>query len=125
MADQDCLIEVDNLAKHFPLRQNLFRKTGKGIIKSVDGISFKIKKGQSLGIAGESGCWKTTTGRMLLQLLRPTKGKIWFEVQDVTYLADKAERKAFRKKAQLIFQNQYEALNPRLTIFRSISNRIS
>ena len=120
MADRPVLIEARGLTKHFPIRGNLFRSTARGVIKAVDGVSFKIAKGHSLGIAGESGCGKTTTGRLMLRLLSPTKGRVIYDGRDVTHLTDKAERKAFRKAAQLMFQNPYEALNPRLTVGRSI-----
>ena len=121
MAESRYLIDVQNLIKHFPLKQNLFRRTGIGsVIKAVDGVSFRIKKGNSLGIAGESGCGKTTTGKMVLRLLQPTGGRFLFKGEDVTHLKTKEERKAFRKQAQLMFQNPYEALNPRFTIGRAI-----
>ena len=121
MAESDFFIEVRELKKHFPLRQNLFRKTAaKGVIKAVDGVSFKIRKSHSLGIAGESGCGKTTTGKMLLRLLTPTSGKFLFGGDDAIHLPSREARKAFRQKAQLMFQNPYEALNPRFTIARAI-----
>ena len=121
MAESEFLIEVQGLKKHFPLRQNLFRKTAaEGVIKAVDGVSFKIQKSHSLGIAGESGCGKTTTGKMLLRLLTPTSGKFLFGGDDVIHLPSREARKAFRQNAQLMFQNPYEALNPRFTIARAI-----
>jgi len=121
MAEGSYLIEVRDLKKYFPIKQNLFQRTKTGsVIKAVDGVSFRIKKGDSLGIAGESGCGKTTTGKMVLRLLTPTGGKFLFKGEDVTYLKTKEERKAFRKQAQLMFQNPYEALNPRFTIGRAI-----
>jgi oligopeptide/dipeptide ABC transporter ATP-binding protein len=121
MAESHYLIDVRDLKKHFPLKQNLFQRGGEsGVIKAVDGVSFRIKKGHSLGIAGESGCGKTTTGKMALRLLTPTDGQFFFEGKDVTHLKEKKERKTFRKQAQLMFQNPYEAINPRFTVGRAI-----
>ena len=121
MAEGGYLIEVRDLKKYFPIKQNLFQRTKTGsVIKAVDGVSFQIKKGDSLGIAGESGCGKTTTGKMVLRLLEPTDGQFLFKGEDVTFLKTKEERRAFRKQAQLMFQNPYEALNPRFTIGRAI-----
>lgn len=114
------LIEVKDLQKHFPVRQSLFGKKSGGVLKAVDGISFSIPKGHSLGLAGESGCGKTTTGKMLLQLYEPTGGTYLFDNTDVTHMKTKQEIKRFRKKAQLMFQNPFEALNPRFTILRSL-----
>jgi oligopeptide/dipeptide ABC transporter ATP-binding protein len=113
------VIEVKNLQKHFSVRQKLFQKN-KGVLKAVDDVSFSIPKGHSLGIAGESGCGKTTTGKMLLQLYEPTGGTYLFNGKDVTHIKTGQEIKAFRKQAQLMFQNPFEALNPRYTIYRSL-----
>jgi ABC-type oligopeptide transport system ATPase subunit len=121
MAEGNYLIEVRDLKKYFPIKQSLFQRTKTGsVIKAVDGVSFRIKKGHSLGIAGESGCGKTTTGKMVLRLITPTGGQFLFKGKDATDLKTKEERKAFRKQAQLMFQNPYEALNPRFTIGRAI-----
>jgi oligopeptide/dipeptide ABC transporter ATP-binding protein len=114
------VIEVKNLQKHFSVRQKLFQKNSGGVLKAVDGVSFSIPKGHSLGIAGESGCGKTTTGKMLLQLYEPTGGTYFFNGEDVTNIKTRQEVKAFRKQAQLMFQNPFEALNPRFTIYRSL-----
>lgn len=119
MAERN-VIEVKDLQMHFPLRQSLFSKSSGGVLKAVDGVSFSIKRGQSLGLAGESGCGKTTTGKMLLQLYEPTGGTFLFDHQDVTHIKSRKEMKRFRKQAQLMFQNPFEALNPRFTIFRSL-----
>lgn len=119
MADSN-VIEVKNLQKHFAVRQKLFKKNSGGVLKAVDDVSFSIPRGHSLGIAGESGCGKTTTGKMLLQLYKPTGGTYLFNGKDVTDIQSSKEMKAFRKQAQLMFQNPFEALNPRFTISRSL-----
>jgi oligopeptide/dipeptide ABC transporter ATP-binding protein len=120
--EEDIVIDVQNLKKYFPVRKKLFQKDGSvgDVLKAVDGVSFKIKRGHSLGLAGESGCGKTTTGKMLLQLYETTDGKFYFNGEDVTHFQSKRDLKKFRKQAQLMFQNPFEALNPRFTIFRSI-----
>lgn len=116
------LIEVENLQKHYPVRQSLLGAIsgkGGGLVKAVDGVSFAIPRGASVGLAGESGCGKTTTARILLKLVEPTGGSIRFEGKEITHLAG-PELKAFRRKAQLMFQNPFEALNPRFTILRAV-----
>lgn len=116
-------LEVTNLQKHYPGRQGVLKSLlGQGAapaVKAVDGISFAIPKGASVGLAGESGCGKTTTARMLLKLTEPTGGSIKFGGTDITHLSGPS-LKEFRRKAQLMFQNPFEALNPRFTILRSV-----
>ncbi|WP_438318002.1 ABC transporter ATP-binding protein [Sporosarcina sp. FA9] len=108
------LLEVQNIKKHFPLKKGLFNRK-KSNVKAVDGVSFSIKAGETLSIVGESGCGKSTTGRVLMKLLEPTEGRIIFEGKDITDLtAD--EIRPYRKEFQMIFQDPYASLNPRLTV---------
>ncbi len=115
----EVVVRVENLKKWFPLRRGLsdiiFRRPRR-YVKAVDGVSFEIRKGEIFALAGESGCGKTTTGRTILRLIEPTGGKVEFLGRDVTKL-DKKEMKEFlRRKAQIIFQDPYESLNPRKTV---------
>jgi len=108
------LLEVKDLKMHFPITTGWMFKRTIGHVKAVDGISFEIARGETLGLVGESGCGKTTTGRALLQLERPTSGHIFFEGEDITGMEEKALR-ALRKKMQMIFQDPFGSLNPRMT----------
>jgi oligopeptide transport system ATP-binding protein len=110
------LLKVEHLKKNFPIRGGVFSKQI-GTVKAVDDISFTIHKGETLGLVGESGCGKSTTGRMLLRLLEPSEGKIIFEGNDITKLSNRELRK-IRGKMQMIFQDPYASLNPRHTIER-------
>ena len=110
----DVLLEVKNLVKHFEVGGGMFGKAA-GLVRAVDGVSFSIRRGETLGLVGESGCGKTTTGRCVLQLERPTSGQIIFEGRDHTTL-DASEMRAVRRKLQVIFQDPYSSLNPRMTI---------
>ncbi|GLY11456.1 ABC transporter ATP-binding protein [Pseudobacillus badius] len=110
----EALLEVKHLKKVFPIHGGLFgRRVGE--VKAVDDISFYIKKGETLGLVGESGCGKSTTGRMLLRLLEPTEGTIRFEGQDLTKLSREEMRK-MRKEIQMVFQDPFASLNPRHTV---------
>jgi len=115
-------LEVRALKKHFPVTRTLTEvATGKHpAVKAVDGIDFTIAKGESVGLLGESGCGKTTTGRLLLKLAPPTSGEILFDGRNVSTL-EGDDLRAFRKSATLVFQNPFEALNPRFTVYRAIA----
>src|SRR5438309_7131925 len=105
----DALVRVSNLVKHFPVEGT------DDVWRAVDGVSFDISRGETLGVVGESGCGKSTTGRCLLRLIEPTSGRIWFEGQDVTALDHQALR-ALRRDMQIIFQDPYASLDPRMTV---------
>lgn len=110
----EILLDVQNLKKYFPIKKGIFSKTI-GYVKAVDDVSFQIKKGETLGLVGESGCGKTTIGRSLLRLIEPTGGTVLFEGKDVTKL-DSGDMKRIRKDMQIIFQDPYSSLNPRMTV---------
>jgi oligopeptide transport system ATP-binding protein len=107
------LLEVRNLKKYFPIKKGIFSKTI-NYVKAVDGVSFSVKQGQTLGLVGESGCGKSTTGRTILRLYEPTSGNIYMQGQDIVPLGKKDMRKK-RRDMQMIFQDPYASLNPRLT----------
>ncbi|MER1988021.1 MAG: dipeptide ABC transporter ATP-binding protein [Solibacillus sp.] len=108
------LLKVENLKKYFPIRAGLFAKHV-GDVKAVDDISFEIYEGETLGIVGESGCGKSTTGRVLMRLHEPTEGKVMFEGTELTKLSSEEMRK-MRREIQMVFQDPYASLNPRHTI---------
>jgi oligopeptide/dipeptide ABC transporter ATP-binding protein len=110
----EVLMEVKNLKKYFPV-QSGFLSSNKGYVKAVDDVSFNIYKGETLGLVGESGCGKSTTGRMLVNLLNPTSGDVLFEGKDIRELSKKDKRN-LSKNIQIIFQDPYASLNPRMTI---------
>ncbi len=113
MATNDNLVEVEDLYMYFPVTAGVMRRKI-GDVKAVDGVSFNIKKGETLGLVGESGCGKTTTGRCILRLYEPTGGKVTFEKQDLTALNQRNLR-SIRKNMQLVFQDPYASLDPRMT----------
>ena len=114
------LLEVQGLKMHVPISEGFFFNKNVSLVKAVDGINFSIKRGETLGLVGESGCGKTTTGRCILQLEKATEGKIVFEGQDLTQL-DSSELSPLRQKIQVIVQDPYSSLNPRLKIGDTIS----
>ncbi len=116
----ETLIEVKNLKMHFPVTEGVIIPKVVAHVKAVDGISFNIKKGETLGLVGESGCGKTTTGRCILQLEKPTDGEILYEGVNLNLLQAKAMT-PFRQKIQVIFQDPYSSLNPRMKIGEILS----
>ena len=109
------LLDVRGLVMHFPLTQGVIFQRKVGAVRAVDGVSFSIRQGETLGLVGESGCGKSTTGRAILQLYRPTAGEVMFEGQDITKLKGEPMRR-MRRKVQMIFQDPYASLNPRMTV---------
>ncbi len=114
------IVKVENLTKHFPIKKNALARRKAGNVKAVDGISFEIAPGETLGMVGESGCGKTTAGRTIIKLYEPTGGKIYFEGEDITDISPSAMR-SYRSKMQIIFQDPFASLNPRHTIGRIIA----
>lgn len=114
MRNGDVLLRVENLKKYFPLRAGVFKKVV-GWIKAVDGVSFEVFPGETLGIVGESGCGKSTLGMTILRLLEPTEGRIIFAGQDITKLPA-SKLRPIRKDMQMIFQDPFSSLNPRMTV---------
>jgi oligopeptide/dipeptide ABC transporter ATP-binding protein len=119
----ETILEIRNLVKHFEIGGGLFGGRP-AVVKAVDGVSFAIRRGETLGLVGESGCGKTTTGRCILQLERPTSGEVIFEGRDLTRLAD-SELRAVRRRVQVIFQDPYSSLNPRMTVGQIIAEPLA
>ncbi|NLZ49606.1 MAG: dipeptide ABC transporter ATP-binding protein [Clostridiales bacterium] len=115
----ETILKVEDLKKYFPIKGGIMQRTV-GNVKAVDGVSFEIKKGETLGIVGESGCGKSTTGRVVLRLLDKTSGKVTYKGEDIHSLSKKNLRK-LRTDMQIVFQDPYSSLNPRMTVEDTIS----
>lgn len=110
--EKEVLLETRNLKKYFPLKKKLFSRKDPGAVKAVDGISLKIYKGESLGLIGESGCGKSTFARVVLQLIKPTEGEVYFDGEQV----NPKDIKEFRKNVQMVFQDPYTSIDPRMSV---------
>jgi len=117
------LLEVKNLVKHFPLKGGLFGREGDKV-HAVDGVSFDLNAAETLGVVGESGCGKSTTGRCILRLVEPTSGEVWFAGNNVTAMAPNALR-SMARDMQIIFQDPYASLNPRMTVAAIIGEALT
>jgi oligopeptide transport system ATP-binding protein len=115
MSNDGVLLEVNDLHKHFPIRSGLLIDRKVGEVKAVDGVSFEVKSGETLGLVGESGSGKSTTGYCILQLLKPTSGSVRFEGVELTDLGREELRK-MRREMQIVFQDPYSSLDPRMTV---------
>ena len=113
-ANNDTLLRVEDLQMHFPIYRGVFQRKV-GAVRAVDGVTFDIKRGETLGLVGESGCGKSTTGRTILQLYKPTDGNVHFEGSNLLKLKHE-EMRQMRRKMQMIFQDPYASLNPRMTV---------
>jgi len=111
---EDIILEVKNLKMYFPVGSGFLSRKPVGYVKAVDDVNFTVKRGETLGLVGESGCGKTTTGRCILQLYKPTAGQVVFDGQDLTSMNTKTMR-GMRREMQVIFQDPYSSLNPRMT----------
>ena len=111
---EDIILEVKNLKMYFPVGSGFLSRKPVGYVKAVDDVNFTVKRGETLGLVGESGCGKTTTGRAILQLYKPTAGQVIFDGQDLTSMNTKTMR-GMRREMQVIFQDPYSSLNPRMT----------
>jgi oligopeptide transport system ATP-binding protein len=115
----EVLVKVEGLVKHFPIHRGVLRRQV-GAVQAVDGLTFNIYKGETLGLVGESGCGKSTTGRAILQLLTPTDGKVYYEEEELTSL-NRGELRRMRRHMQMIFQDPYASLNPRMSVGNIVS----
>ncbi|UAL53312.1 MULTISPECIES: ABC transporter ATP-binding protein [Metabacillus] len=111
----ETILQLIDVQKHFPIKAGILQKTA-GHVKAVDGINLTVKKGETIGIVGESGCGKSTAGRTIIRLYEPTGGKIIFDGQDISHLPESELRKTVRKNIQMVFQDPFASLNPRKTL---------
>jgi peptide/nickel transport system ATP-binding protein len=122
-ADGHYLLEVKNLRKYFPIKRGLFSRVV-GQVKAVDGVNLQIREGETLGLVGESGCGKTTTGRVLLRTIEPTAGDIWFQDKEMGRInvadVEPAQLKKVHRNMQMVFQDPYSSLNPRMTLLQNV-----
>ncbi|WP_135467215.1 ABC transporter ATP-binding protein [Crenalkalicoccus roseus] len=114
------LLEVEDLAKHWPVRRGLILARQVGTVRAVDGVSFHLRRGETLALVGESGCGKSTTARLVLRLIEPSRGALRFDGEDITALSGASLRR-MRRRMQIIFQDPYASLNPRLTVGEAIA----
>src|SRR5512136_152413 len=115
MSEDNAILRVDHLVKYFPIKRGIIIQKQIGAVHAVDDISFDVKRGETLGLVGESGCGKSTTGRTILQLYRPTSGSVLFDGIDLVKTEGEDLRR-LRRKMQMIFQDPYASLNPRMTV---------
>src|SRR3990167_3700483 len=120
---QNSILEVRGLKKYFPIYSGLFAQRVEGWVRAVDDVNFDIRRGETLGLVGESGCGKTTTGRCILQLYRPTAGEIVYEGRDLCKLGS-GDIRRMRRRMQMIFQDPYASLNPRMSVGSIIAEPI-
>ena len=123
MSDDQVLVSVEGLKKHFPITRGIVIQRQVGAVRAVDGVTFDVYRGETLGLVGESGCGKTTAGRTILQLYRPTAGRVTFDGTDLTILK-REELRRMRRRLQMIFQDPYASLNSRWTIARIIGESL-
>ena len=119
----ESLVKIEDLVKYFPIRGGLFGKTT-AKVSAVDNVSFEILKGETFGLVGESGCGKTTIGKLVLRLIEPTSGSIFFRDSDISHLSGK-KLKELRRRMQIVFQDPFSSLNPRMTVRQTINRAIT